>query len=75
MVFLISYTSYLTLWGKKIDNRHVFDISDLQEAENEFTADAMECHDCLMLIIISICGGDIIICGAYFIICGAYFII
>ena len=28
----------------------------------------MECHDCVMLIIISICGGYIIICGAYFII-------
>ena len=35
---------------------------------NVLTMISMECHDCLMSIIISICGGYIIICGAYFII-------
>ena len=29
----------------KEDNKHVFDISDLQEAENEFTADAIPPDD------------------------------
>ena len=35
------------------------------DGEQVLRAVSMECHDCLMLIIISICGGYIIICGAY----------